>query len=112
MVNKLEKYTSIVKEILRQTAQYQPANVDVETQLVFDDATHNYQLMYIGWDRSGRMLATVIHIRLVNDKAWIEYDGTEEGVANALLEAGIPKEDIVLAFHPEWKRKHTGFAVA
>lgn len=37
---------------------------------------------------------------------------TEEGIANELMEAGIPREQIVLAFrHPD-TRKHTGFATA
>jgi hypothetical protein len=28
-----------------------------------------------------------------------------------LLARGVPKEDIVLAFHPPYKRPYTGFAV-
>lgn len=41
---------------------------------------------------------------------WIQYDGIEEGVANALVEAGIPSDRIVLGFHPQELRKYTGFA--
>ena len=36
----------------------------------------------------------------------------EEGIATALLAAGVPKEDIVLAFHSPEKRKYTEFAIA
>jgi hypothetical protein len=39
-------------------------------------------------------------------------NGTEEGVATALLAADIPKKDIVLAFHSPAKRCFTEFAVA
>ena len=42
----------------------------------------------------------------------IEEDWTEEGIATDLLEAGVPHEDIVLAFHPPEKRPLTDFAVA
>ena len=35
----------------------------------------------------------------------------EEGIAAHLLEAGIPKEDIVLAFHSPDMRPYTEFAV-
>ncbi|NEP33849.1 element excision factor XisI family protein, partial [Moorena sp. SIO3B2] len=38
--------------------------------------------------------------------------GTEDGIAGELLEAGIPKERIVLGFKSPGVRKHTGFAVA
>jgi hypothetical protein len=46
-----------------------------------------------------------------NNKIWIQYDGTEVGMANELVALGVPKEDIVLAFHPPSKRSYTGFAV-
>jgi hypothetical protein len=41
---------------------------------------------------------------------WIQYDGTEEGIAGDMLEAEIPKEAIVLGFRPPEVRKYTGFA--
>lgn len=36
---------------------------------------------------------------------------TEYGIANELVNAGIPKGQIVLAFQPADVRKHTEFAV-
>ena len=44
-------------------------------------------------------------------KIWIQYDGTEVGVANELIELGIPKKSIVLGFHDPNARKFTEFAV-
>ncbi|MBV7334508.1 XisI protein [Chloroflexi bacterium TSY] len=45
-------------------------------------------------------------------KIWIEIDWTEEGIATELVAAGVPKEDIVLAFHHPSMRQYTEFAVA
>ncbi|MDY6783455.1 MAG: element excision factor XisI family protein [Cyanobacteriota bacterium] len=42
---------------------------------------------------------------------WVQYDGIEGGIANALIEAGIPSDRIVLGFHLQELRKHTEFAV-
>ena len=42
----------------------------------------------------------------------IQHDGTESGIADELVQAGIPPEHIVLAFHHPDKRQYTGFAVA
>jgi XisI protein len=42
---------------------------------------------------------------------WIQYGGIEGGVANALVEAGIPRDRIVFGFHPPELRKYTEFAV-
>jgi hypothetical protein len=53
-----------------------------------------------------------VYVRLRDGKFWVEEDWTEEGIATALLTAGVPKEDIVLAFHEPKMRQYTDFAVA
>jgi len=50
-------------------------------------------------------------VEIKDDKIWIERDGTEIGVASELVAAGVPKQDIVLAFHAPYKRQFTEFAV-
>jgi len=45
-------------------------------------------------------------------KIWIEEYMTEEGIATYFLEQGVPRENIVLAFHPPFMRPLTEFAVA
>jgi len=112
-MDKLEKYRNIIKQILSKQAEYEPSNMDLETILILDDKSKNYQLMYVGWQNSTRTHGVVIHVRLKdNGKIWIEYDGTEDGFASHLLQAGIPKQDIVLAFHSPWKRQFSDFALA
>jgi XisI protein len=54
----------------------------------------------------------LIHVEIIDSKVWIQVDGTEDGIAQDLVQAGIPKEDIVLGFHEPSIRPHTGFAVA
>ena len=49
---------------------------------------------------------------LANGKLWIQRDGTEHGIANDLINAGVPKTQIVLGFRSPEIRKHTGLAVA
>jgi hypothetical protein len=53
----------------------------------------------------------IIHFDIKDDKICIQRDGTEIGIANELMAAGVPKEDIVLEFHAPYKRQFTGFAV-
>jgi hypothetical protein len=44
---------------------------------------------------------------------WIQSDGTEYGIADELEAAGIPKHDIVLAFHrPEDRALLPEYAVS
>lgn len=84
----------------------------IEVQRVFDEVTDNYLLVYVGWNKNQRVEQTALHVRLKDDKIWIEADETEEGIAMALVRAGVPRQDIVLAFHPPELRHLSDFASA
>jgi hypothetical protein len=111
-MDQLTSYRSIVKRILAEHAEQVPSHGRIETLPLFDDSHDNYAVLDLGWDRLGRVHAVILHVRLKNGKVWVEQDGTEEGVASELVEAGVPKEDIVLAFYRPERRAITEFAVA
>ena len=67
--------------------------------------------MSVGWNGQHRIHGSLLHVDIKNGKIWIQHDGTEEGIANRLVAAGVPKDDIVLAFQSPFKRKFTDFAV-
>ncbi len=94
-------------------AQYKPSHGEIDTHVIVDAAQDHYQLLYLGWEMDGvrRVHLIIVHVRIYRDKIWIEYDGTERGIANDLVEAGVPKDEIVLAFQPLYKRPYTEFAV-
>ena len=48
-----------------------------------------------------------VYLRIVQGKIWIEEDWTKQGIADQLLEAGVPPEDIVLGFQHPSKRSLT-----
>lgn len=70
-----------------------------------------YQLLNVGWHGNRRVRGCVLQIDIKNEKIWIQHDGTEIGVANELVEWGVPKEDIILADRAPYKRPYTGFGV-
>ncbi len=111
-MEKLVRYRAILKQVIEEAAQYPPSNGDIEAIPICDEGRDQYQLLYVGWNALGRVFAPVCHLRLREGKVWIEQDGTADGLATTLLAAGIPREDIVLAFQPAWKRPYTDFAVA
>ncbi|MDB9307513.1 element excision factor XisI family protein [Aphanizomenon sp. CS-733/32] len=37
-----------------------------------------------------------MHIDIINNQVWIQRDGTEDGITNELVNASIPKNQIVL----------------
>lgn len=103
-------YPEVVQKILKNHVG-NSLNTQTEVQLIFDPERNRYQLLHIGWEDLKRVFGCIIYVEIKDGKIWIERDGTEIGVANELLEAGIPKHDIVLAFHAPYKRQYTEFAV-
>ncbi|MCW6053244.1 XisI protein [Lyngbya sp. CCAP 1446/10] len=87
-------YGELVQTIL---SQHSGNDLDTETevQLVFDTKREHYQVLHLGWYEQKRVYGCVIHVDIKNEKIWIQRDRTEAGVANKLVAAGVPKEDIV-----------------
>ncbi len=110
-MDRLDQYRRIIRQVLAEYARYKPANGEIDTELVADPERDHYELLHIGWDRGVRVHGPVIHIDVIGGKVWIQYDGTNRPVADELMAAGIPQQDIVLAWHPRELRHHTGFAV-
>jgi len=84
---------------------------EVERRTIFDREKDNYLLYIVGWDAGEIVHGTLIHADIINGKIWIQRDGKEDGVATDLELAGVPKGEIVLAFHAPELRKYTEYAV-
>jgi hypothetical protein len=111
-MGRLDDYRQYIEIIIEKYGSYKPSYGDVEIQLIFDREHNHYQLVSVGWDRNERIRGCILHIDIKDGKIWIQHDGTEVGVANELVEMGVPKHDIVLAFHAPARRKYTEFAVS
>ena len=113
-MEELEKYRYLIKKILTEYHEWisGSSNLNDESYLIFDELHDHYLLLFMGWDGKKKNSNIHIHIRIENEKFYIEEDWTEEGITTELLREGVPKEDIVLAFHFSESRKLTGFAVA
>jgi hypothetical protein len=111
-MDKLNNYRAIIRELIHTYAKYQPARGDVQIEVILDETNDHYELMYAGWNGPYRIHGSVLHIDIRNEKVWIQYDGTEDGIAEELVKAGIPRDQIVLAFKPPEIRPYTDFAAA
>jgi hypothetical protein len=111
-MDKLNHYRSLIEKILTQYHQAfsKSSPENVEMLLAFDEKRDQYLWFQVGWTPQERIRGISVHVRLKNDKIYIEEDWTEEGIANELLREGVPKTDIVLAFHAPETRKFTDFA--
>ncbi len=110
----VEQYRQYIQPIIEQRANnvlIQQNTQEYEVQTIFDVERDHYQLLYVGWRENKRDFGCVLHLDIKGGKIWIQHDGTEVGVANQLLEMGVPNQDIVLAFNEPEIRQYTDFAI-
>lgn len=110
-MDRIAQYRKLIQQILTRHNQTTKSRGNVEHYLVLDQEGDHYQWMTIGWEEDKRIYGCLIHIDIKDSKIWIQYDGTEIGVANQLIELGVPNQDIVLAFQAPYARQYTDFAV-
>lgn len=107
-MDRLEPYRSVVRRLLGEHLEYGQKDTQVETVGIFDDSGGNYLLIEVDWQHPRRIYSVVIHVHLKEEKIWIEQDWTEKGIAQELIEAGVPKEVIKLGFQPPESRASQG----
>ncbi|MGB3757593.1 MAG: XisI protein [Rivularia sp. (in: cyanobacteria)] len=110
-MEKLEKYSLIVRQLLKSHGAAEYSSPDIECQLVFDTEGNHYQLLDVGWEGFKRIYNCLIHIDIKADKIWIQRNMTEADLAEELIEMGVFKNDIILGLHPPYKRPLTGYGV-
>ena len=99
-MDKLDNYRQIIEKILSEYAEIPYSYNNLESKLIISKDSNDYLLLTIGWEKDVRNHGCIVHLEIINGKIWIQRDGTEDGIATDLLAAGVPKSDIVLAFHP------------
>lgn len=116
MDNKLNKYRSIIVNILQHYAAMPYTNPnpqnELEEQLIIDTKNDHYQILNIGWVGTQRVYYPIFHIDIKNGKVWVQEDASDSDLVGKLEEQGIDKSDIVLAFQAPYNRPFTGYAVA
>ncbi len=106
----VEEYRQHIQRLLSEHAQL-VWDSRIQAEIIFDQEHDRYQLVYVGWRDSQRVYGVVLHLDIIDGKIWVQQDGTEVGIANKLVEIGVPKHDIVLGIDPPKMRQYTEFAV-
>jgi len=108
----LDTYRTIIREVLQEYVKLQYAYGDIQNELIVDRDADRYMVVSVGWQDAKRIHGCLIHIDIIQNKVWVQRDGTETGIANDLLAKGIPKDHIVIGYHDPEVRQHTDFAAA
>ena len=109
-MDKLKRYRAVIKDILSAHVDCRRPDAEVERFMIADEERDHYLLFSLGWSERRRVRNFNVYVRIRDGKFWIEHDLTEDGIATELLDAGVTKENIVLAFHAPELRPYTEFA--
>ncbi|WP_206816985.1 XisI protein [Chroococcus sp. FPU101] len=111
-MSKLKNYRQYIQKVILEYGQKEQPHGDITTEFVFDTVGDHYQLIRVGWRDDHWIYGCLIHMDIINDQIWIQYNGTEVDFAPIIVALGVPKQDIVLAFHSPYKRQFTEYAVS
>ncbi len=101
----LELYRQHIERVMREYAQVPYSHGDIQIETVFDRESDRYLLMLVGRDGIHRVHGCLVHVDIVDNKIAIQRDGTEYGIARELIDAGVPRDEIILAFRsPELRQ--------
>jgi XisI protein len=101
-----------LEKVLTEYSQRLNLGPEIAVYLLVSEDRRHFMLMHEGWQGHQRLHGAIVHAEIRGDKIWLHYDGTEDGITDDLVADGIPKDHIVLAFHPPDVRAHTGYAIA
>lgn len=85
----LSQYSEIIEKILRDYAKIPYSYGNLERRLLIDHQSNNYALITQGWQNTKRVHGCLIHVEIINHKIWIQRDGTEDGITDELIAAGV-----------------------
>lgn len=102
----LTNYQQIVAEVLNEINTKLTNQKDRETLLSIDHQHGQYILISDGWEDTKRYYNPIVHIEIKPDNSvWLRHDNTDLEIGQELVDRGIARKDIVLAFYSPQMRK-------
>ena len=112
-MDKTTRYQNIIIDYLNEFANFGKPRPGIEKELIVDCERNHFQFVTKGWqDRKTLVYIVGLHLDIKDEKIWIWQNNTDAFVGDELVERGVLKSDIVLAFHAPKERQYTGFAMA
>jgi hypothetical protein len=106
----LAHYRRLIQQIINEQVERDPGADGIEAQLIFDTERDRYQLNYVGWQDFKRQFDPLIQLDIIDGKIWIQHNGTDESIAERLVQLGVPTTDIVIGSHSPFKRQFDSYA--
>jgi hypothetical protein len=93
-------YSTIIKQTLQTATIHQPRLQAIRLYPVCDAESGRFLVMATGWDKQQWINTILFQAHLVGMHLNIEEDNFEEGLTQALIDAGIPAQNISNSLYP------------
>jgi XisI protein len=110
-MDRIDRHRDILHQLLTENALLMNKPERITSNVIVSGDHNHFMVINEGWEGKRRIHSLVFHAEIRSDKLWIHHDGIDGGITEDLVAAGIPKDEIVLAFHSPEIRPHTGYAV-
>ncbi len=110
-MDRIDEYRDLIYKTILYYADITYSHSAINKIAIVSQDRNNFLIMNEGWDGKKRIHDCLVHVEIRDRQLWIHHDGIEEGITDKLVAGGIPKDSIVLAFHPPYVRQHTGYAI-
>jgi hypothetical protein len=112
-MDKLAQYKEIVHQVFHQFVdERSQKKEDIAIQFLADTLNDHYQVLRMGWHNGQQVFNVIFHIDIIDSKIWVQRNMSDYDIVGDIENQGVPKSDIVLAFHAPTMRPHTGYAFA
>lgn len=110
MDRKRIRYSKILQEVLSEYAGNELKKNqnpdDIQIRLIMDTQNDHYQVLYAGWQQGKQVFVVLFHFDIIDNKIWIQRNNSDYDILEDIENKGVPKSDIVLAFHAPDVRIH------
>jgi hypothetical protein len=115
-MERIENYRNILQEVLKNYAADELNRSkkpdELQTRLIMDTENDHYQVLYTGWRNDQQIFSVIFHFDIINGKIWVQRNISDYDIIEDIEQKGVPKSDIVLAFHAPQMRQFTEYAAA
>ena len=112
-MDRIKIFQDAIIDILKDNAAYYKGTTNPLNLLVISDKENNhFQLLMQGWRDKDYTFQCLIHLDIINEKIWIQWNNTTCEIGIELLKKGVAADEIVLGLKSPEFRTYTDFAVA
>lgn len=98
-MDKIKKYQQILVDFLTDYANLGQSIPGIEMQVIADRESNRFQLVTAGWMQGKKFVHIIeLHLDIKNGKVRVWKNNLDIHIARELMERGVPKSDIVLAY--------------